>query len=116
MKSIRTIYKYGCGPSSSHTVGPTIAAKIIKKYYPQADNFEVVLYGSLALTGKGHMTDKAILSILKNAKIIFDLESKDLPHPNTMVFKMIKDNEIIAQRTVLSIGGGEIKILDDDYK
>ena len=116
MKSIRTIYKYGCGPSSSHTVGPTIAAKIIKKYYPQANGFEVVLYGSLALTGRGHMSDKAILSILDNAKIIFDYDTKDLPHPNTMVFKVYKDGVMIAEKTVLSVGGGEIKILGDDYQ
>ena len=115
MKSIRTIYKYGCGPSSSHTVGPTIAAKVIKKYYPEADRFEVVLYGSLALTGRGHMTDRAIMSILDNCSIIFDYKKTDLPHPNTMVFRVFKDDELVAQRTVLSVGGGEIKILDDDY-
>ena len=115
MKSIRTIYKYGCGPSSSHTVGPTIAAKVIKKYYPEADRFEAVLYGSLALTGRGHMTDKAIMSILDNCSIIFDYKKTDLPHPNTMVFRVFKDDELVAERTVLSVGGGEIKILDDDY-
>ena len=115
MKSIRTIYKYGCGPSSSHTVGPTIAAKVIKKYYPEADRFEAVLYGSLALTGRGHMTDRAIMSILDNCSIIFDYKKTDLPHPNTMVFRIFKDDELVAERTVLSVGGGEIKILDDDY-
>ena len=115
MKSIRTIYKYGCGPSSSHTVGPTIAAKVIKKYYTEADRFEAVLYGSLALTGRGHMTDRAIMSILDNCSIIFDYKKTDLPHPNTMVFRVFKDDELVAERTVLSVGGGEIKILDDDY-
>lgn len=115
MKSIRTIYKYGCGPSSSHTVGPTIAAKVIKKYYPEADRFEAVLYGSLALTGRGHMTDRAIMSILDNCSIIFDYKKTDLPHPNTMVFRVFKNDELVAERTVLSVGGGEIKILDDDY-
>ena len=115
MKSIRTIYKYGCGPSSSHTVGPTIAAKVIKKYYPEADRFEAVLYGSLALTGRGHMTDRAIMSILDNCSIIFDYKKTDLPHPYAMVFRVLKDDELGAERTVLSVGGGEIKILDDDY-
>ena len=115
MKSIRTIYKYGCGPRSSQTVGPTIAAKVIKKYYPEADRFEAVLYGSLALTGRGHMTDRAIMSILDNCSIIFDYKKTDLPHPNTMVFRVFKDDELVAERTVLSVGGGEIKILDDDY-
>lgn len=115
MKSIRTIYKYGCGPSSSHTVGPTIAAKVMKKYYPEANRFEAVLYGSLALTGRGHMTDKAIMSILDNCSIIFDHNKTDLLHPNTILFRMFKNEKLIAERTVLSIGGGEIKIIDDDY-
>ena len=115
MKSIRTIYKYGCGPSSSHTVGPTIAAKVMKKYYPEANRFEAVLYGSLALTGRGHMTDKAIMSILDNCSIIFDHKKSDLLHPNTILFRMFKDEKLIAERTVLSVGGGEIKIIDDDY-
>jgi L-serine dehydratase len=46
MKSIRSIYKIGKGPSSSHTMGPERAAKLFKERYPKADRFEVILYGS----------------------------------------------------------------------
>lgn len=57
MQSLREIYKIGRGPSSSHTMGPERALKIMRKLYPKADFFKVTLYGSLALTGKGHGTD-----------------------------------------------------------
>ena len=53
MQSLREIYKTGKGPSSSHTMGPERAIKIIRGLYPEADALKVTLYGSLALTGKG---------------------------------------------------------------
>lgn len=115
MKSISTVFKSGYGPSSSHTVGPSIAARIINSKYPDRDKVEVNLYGSLALTGKGHGTDKAIKQYLEDAEVIFDLGKIALLHPNTMIFNIFKDNEIVAQETVLSIGGGDIKILNEDY-
>ena len=65
MKTIKDIYKIGIGPSSSHTMGPQKAASIFNERYPNAASFEVTLYGSLAATGKGHMTDWAILNTLK---------------------------------------------------
>ena len=46
MKSIKSVYKIGNGPSSSHTVGPYHAAKFFGERYPQADAFRVILYGS----------------------------------------------------------------------
>jgi len=57
MKSIKDVYKIGSGPSSSHTMGPQQACLKIRELFPNAINFEVTLYGSLALTGKGHLTD-----------------------------------------------------------
>jgi len=54
------MYKIGHGPSSSHTMGPAKIAEIFAKKYPEADKYKAVLYGSLALTGKGHLTDYAI--------------------------------------------------------
>ena len=57
MKSIKEIYRIGKGPSSSHTMGPEKAARIFKEENPEADFFEVILYGSLASTGRGHGTD-----------------------------------------------------------
>ena len=68
MKSIRDIYKIGKGPSSSHTMGPQAAAIYFSKKYPQAAKYKVVLYGSLAKTGKGHMTDAAINEVLPASK------------------------------------------------
>ena len=72
MRSMKSIYKIGHGPSSSHTVGPYRAAKIIGKRYPEADAFLVTLYGSLAFTGEGHGTGKASCSGLPGAKIVND--------------------------------------------
>ena len=64
MKSIRELYRIGTGPSSSHTMGPRKAAEIFLEKHPEAKAFQVTLYGSLAATGKGHMTDVAILDTL----------------------------------------------------
>jgi len=60
MKSIRSIYKIGLGPSSSHTMGPAYAASRFLREHPQADYIRAILYGSLAKTGQGHGTDRAI--------------------------------------------------------
>ena len=110
MKSIKSVYKIGNGPSSSHTVGPYHAAQIFGERYPDADLYEVTLYGSLAFTGEGHGTGKAILEGLPGAKIIFDRETLDLPHPNTMRFTALKDGQVIASVRMFSIGGGSIRI------
>ena len=58
MKTIKSVYKIGNGPSSSHTVGPFHAAQIFGARYPQADAYRVTLFGSLAFTGEGHGTDR----------------------------------------------------------
>ena len=68
MKSIRSIFKIGHGPSSSHTMGPSFAAERFLKEYPEADFILVFLYGSLAKTGKGHGTDRAIEKTLSPVK------------------------------------------------
>ena len=60
MESIKEIYRIGNGPSSSHTIGPKKAAEIFKSKYPEANSFNVTLYGSLAATGKGRLTDVAL--------------------------------------------------------
>ena len=115
MKSVRNIYKIGIGPSSSHTMGPGFAAKKFVEKFSECDSYEVTLFGSLAKTGKGHGTDRAILEIFKDKKvnIIFNEEDNNLPHPNTVVFKAIKDNNVIGEMTALSVGGGEIKIVGE---
>ena len=110
MKTIKSVYKIGNGPSSSHTVGPYHAAQTFGSRYPDADSYEVTLYGSLAFTGEGHGTGKAILEGLPGAKILFDWEARELPHPNTMRFKAFKDGKEIANTRIFSIGGGSIRI------
>ena len=67
MKSIKELYRIGTGPSSSHTMGPRKAAELFLEKHPEASSFKVTLYGSLAATGKGHMTNIAITDTLHPA-------------------------------------------------
>ena len=112
MKSIREIYKIGKGPSSSHTMGPERAAKLFREENPQADAFQVVLYGSLSKTGIGHGTDRVIRETLAPlpTEIIFSDEVIPDSHPNTMDLIALKDGNQIASVRVESIGGGDIRI------
>ena len=110
MRSIKSVYKTGNGPSSSHTVGPYRAAKLFKRFCPDADRYKVTLYGSLAFTGEGHGTSKAIKAMIPNAEIAFNKTETDLPHPNTMVFQAFKDGREIERERILSIGGGSIRV------
>ena len=114
MKSIKTVYKIGQGPSSSHTVGPFSAAKLIKKRYPEANDYKVILYGSLALTGGGHGTIRAIKRVLSNIRIELDKDTNDIPHPNTMDFFAYKDGNEIGKLRIISIGGGVIKVYGEE--
>ena len=114
MKTIKSVYKIGNGPSSSHTVGPFHAAKIFGSRYPQADRYQVTLFGSLAFTGEGHGTKNAIRSALPDAEVVFDRETKDLPHPNTMLFKAFRDGQLIGSDRIFSIGGGSIRIENEE--
>ena len=110
MRSIRSIYKIGNGPSSSHTVGPYRAAQLFRARCPGADAYRVTLYGSLAFTGEGHGTKKAILCGLPGAEVVFDRETGGLPHPNTMLFEAFRSGVPYAQHRIFSIGGGSIRI------
>ncbi|MBQ0126038.1 MAG: L-serine ammonia-lyase, iron-sulfur-dependent, subunit alpha [Clostridiales bacterium] len=114
MKSIKTVYKIGNGPSSSHTVGPYNAAQLFGKRFPDADRYEVTLYGSLAFTGEGHSTGKAICAGLPGAIVSFNKTETDLPHPNTMLFVAFKNGKEIGRNRIFSIGGGSIRI-ENEY-
>lgn len=112
MKSLRELYKIGRGPSSSHTMGPMRAAQIFLSEHRDAKSFRVTLYGSLAATGKGHMTDVAIrdeLEPVAPVEIIWK-PSVFLPfHPNGMDFTALDDaGNIIGEWTVYSVGGGAL--------
>ncbi len=95
-------------------MGPENAVKIFSSRYPNADEFAVTLYGSLALTGKGHGTDEVILKTLaKPCKITFDEITPCEVHPNTMDIYAYKDGKQIGFNRVYSVGGGAIKIEGD---
>ena len=112
MESIRQIFRIGHGPSSSHTMGPMRAAQMFLDKNPEAVRFEVTLYGSLAATGKGHMTDKAILDVLspKAPTNIIWKPKVFLPfHPNGILFEAWDaDGKKLDSWTIYSIGGGTL--------
>ena len=122
MESLREIFRIGKGPSSSHTMGPQRAAIIFAERHPEAARFEVTLYGSLAATGKGHMTDKAIIDVLKQiapVEIVWE-PSVFLPyHPNGMLFRAYNNSQdLVDEWTVYSVGGGALsegKAIDDYF-
>lgn len=113
MKSIKELYRIGHGPSSSHTMGPRIASEVFLKKNPDAKKINVTLYGSLAATGKGHLTDIAILEVLKpHADVSLAWEPRIfLPyHPNGMKFEAFdSENKPIDEWTVFSVGGGALE-------
>ncbi len=112
MKSITDVYKIGLGPSSSHTMGPDKAANIFLSENAHIDAVKIILYGSLAKTGKGHHTDIAVSDPFSHIKteLVFDTETTDLPHENTMDFYGYKDGKEVAFMRAMSIGGGDISI------
>ncbi len=119
MKSVRNLYKVGIGPSSSHTMGPAFAAARFMEAYPAAERVEVTLYGSLAKTGRGHGTDRAIRDTLSPipSEIRFDTDdatAATLPHPNTMDLVGYAGEQELGRMRVLSIGGGEIRVVGED--
>ena len=118
MKSIREIYKIGKGPSSSHTMGPERAAKLFREEHPDADAFQVVLYGSLSKTGVGHGTDRVLRDTLAPlpCEIVFSDEELTKSHPNTLDLYAYKDSQEIGYMRVESIGGGDIRIPGQSHR
>ncbi len=109
MYSLKEIYKIGNGPSSSHTMGPKNAALYFLQKYPNCNKFIVYLYGSLALTGKGHLTDAILIDTLPNCQIIFDYKT-ETKHPNTLKIRGYLNDELVKEVVFYSIGGGNIVI------
>ena len=112
MKSVRNMFKIGVGPSSSHTMGPVYAAKRFLCDYPDMDRAEVILYGSLAKTGRGHGTDRALLETLAPIPATIEFHSEEIQseHPNTMDLIAYRGDKEMGRMRVLSIGGGEIRV------
>ena len=116
MESIAEIYRVGIGPSSSHTMAPRLAAEMFLQRNPGAAQFSVTLYGSLAATGRGHLTDRAIKKIFEPDTLNVEWQAKeDLNgRPNGMRFKSFSSHgELVEQWDVYSIGGGAL--WDDKY-
>ncbi|WP_177164445.1 L-serine ammonia-lyase, iron-sulfur-dependent, subunit alpha [uncultured Fusobacterium sp.] len=116
MDSLKELFKIGCGPSSSHTMGPERAAKRFKAETEDAVSYRVELYGSLAATGKGHLTDWIIEETLKPKKteIVWMPEFIHPYHTNGMKFEALDENgNVLKDWLVFSVGGGTIKELTD---
>lgn len=117
MESLRELYKIGAGPSSSHTMGPQKAARIFKEKHPSARRRRVELYGALALTGKGHLTDWIIKRELgeSSCEVVFLPEINFDYHPNGMKFIAYDDaGKQIGEWLVFSVGGGDLKNLNEE--
>ena len=111
MQTLKELYRVGYGPSSSHTMGPHKAAEYFKSKYLDANKYRVTLYGSLAATGRGHMTDKAICAVFGQDKvnIVWKPEIVLPFHPNGMKFEALDANgNLIKDWIVYSIGGGAL--------
>ncbi len=132
MKSIKDVYKIGKGPSSSHTMGPFKAVRHYLDSHEDTDHLHVTLYGSLAATGKGHLTDTAIQEAFetwcqtdketlecKNRRcgnVTIDWKPKEFlqVHPNGMKIASVNsDGDLYDRWTYYSIGGGDIICMDN---
>lgn len=111
MESIKEIYRIGHGPSSSHTMGPFQATTFFKEKYPNAASYKIILYGSLAATGHGHLTDHAIKLALtpKNVEFIWEPTIFLERHPNALKMIALNENsEEIGSLLAFSVGGGKV--------
>ena len=98
-------------------MGPERACKTMRQRFPTADRFEVTLYGSLAMTGKGHLTDEVIVSTLMPipTEVIFVNDYLEDKHPNTMLFRIFEKNALLHEQFVYSVGGGSIEFEGEDH-
>ena len=127
MRSIKDIYKIGKGPSSSHTMGPFKAVRHYMENHPDTLSLHVTLYGSLAATGKGHLTDVAIEEAFstwryteketletkykRSGDVVIEWKPKETlqVHPNGMKIAAVNfDGDEYDKWTYYSIGGGDI--------
>ncbi len=110
VQSLQYLYRIGRGPSSSHTMGPFAAAERFLSEHPDADRYEVTLYGSLAKTGRGHRTDAILREVFgsRPCEILFDMETPTTVHPNTLEFRAFAGDGEIARQRFFSVGGGEV--------
>ena len=112
MKSLKELYRIGLGPSSSHTMGPRFAAESFKaSLQSDATRIRITLYGSLAATGRGHLTDHAVSAPFAPLPVeLIWTPEKSLPrHPNGLQLEALADDGTVVQsRIVYSVGGGAL--------
>jgi L-serine dehydratase len=111
MESINELFRIGHGPSSSHVLAPRRAAEAFQQQHPSAACFKVTLYGSLAATGKGHLTDTAIQDTLAPypVTIVWEAEQELPLHPNGMRFEAFDSSgDTLGSQVVYSVGGGAL--------
>ncbi|NCB25003.1 MAG: serine dehydratase, partial [Bacteroidia bacterium] len=111
MQSIKELFRIGNGPSSSHTMGPKKAASLFAGAHNDADRFVVTLYGSLAATGKGHLTDQAILGSMEPVApttIVWQPKTFLPFHPNALMLEAFRGETCYDAQTVYSVGGGAL--------
>ena len=116
MKSVKSIYKIGKGPSSSHTMGPFKCVSNYIENHPEAAQLHVTLYGSLAATGKGHLTDRAVTDACEGRPVTIAWEPKEnLPeHPNGLIVGLLEqDGSVTDPWTYYSVGGGDIICIEN---
>lgn len=116
MKSLKELYRIGPGPSSSHTMGPQKACLEMLKRCPNADHYRADLYGSLAMTGKGHLSDQIIIRTLapRPVEVCFHMNEMK-KHPNTLELHAFDaEGGLSETMTVYSVGGGVIEIEGED--
>ncbi len=116
MKSLRGLYRIGPGPSSSHTIGPHLAALsfLRKSSALHPDSYKAIFYGSLAYTAVGHGSDRTVCSAFapKPCLVIMDKDTK-VRHPLAMTFFALKGGKVVDEATYLSLGGGEVHSDED---
>ena len=110
MESLRELYRIGYGPSSSHTMGPRYASERFLQEHPEVTKVRAELYGSLAATGKGHLTDRAIREVFanngKDIEILWFPDEFKPFHPNAVTFVSLEPDQF--SDTYYSVGGGKI--------
>lgn len=111
MKSLKYLFRIGHGPSSSHSIGPSRIAHYLKEKYPDVKSVDVTLYGSLAFTGKGHLTDMAIINEFHPVPVRVNFDYKtSVDFPNTMDVTLNFVGKDSVTKRCLSLGGGAISI------
>jgi L-serine dehydratase len=116
MQSLRELYRIGLGPSSSHTMGPALAATRFAAQHPQAAAFRARLLGSLAATGRGHGTDVAVQRAFspRPVEIIWCPEEQPTFHPNGLDLTACDAaGQDVATWRVFSVGGGALRDADE---